>query len=413
MTHVTSARVNWRVYAIVSLLGIILVTVIAAMTKLWVLTAIPVGFLFGFFLEKADLCGSSAFSEAFMMKDWRKLGGIWVVIVTSMLGFALLAGVGWVRLNPKPLTWANYVVGGILFGIGIVLAGGCVSGCLFKTGQGNINSMAGLVGIPLGVCAVAYGPLHGFAKGLKQYVVKAADGSSVTLSTLTHLPYWLLAIVIAVSTVVVAQILKKRRNNNSSVSSDQDDKPILQRILTGRWKPWQAGVAIGILACFAYLSSASSGRNYPLGVTHGVMDVQVLLTDYPVKHIWNSESHIGNVVQTGDKSKSESVKVEPEPKKEVVWWLVLEVLALVVGTHISARMSGKFNFTPRAPDETVIAFFGGIMLGAGAAIASGCVVGNIMSGIALMSVGNIIFAVVVLLANWVTTYFYMMGGQRG
>ena len=40
-----------------------------------------------------------------------------------------------------------------------------------------------------------------------------------------------------------------------------------------------------------------------------------------------------------------------------------------------------------------------------------CVVGNIMSGLALMSVGNLLFAATVLLANWATTYFYLMGGS--
>jgi hypothetical protein len=50
------------------------------------------------------------------------------------------------------------------------------------------------------------------------------------------------------------------------------------------------------------------------------------------------------------------------------------------------------------------------LLGAGAAIAGGCVIGNIMSGLALMSVGMIIFTATVLLANWITTYFYLMGG---
>lgn len=37
-------------------------------------------------------------------------------------------------------------------------------------------------------------------------------------------------------------------------------------------------------------------------------------------------------------------------------------------------------------------------------------VGNIMSGWALMSIGTVLFGVVVVLANWVTTYFYLMGG---
>jgi hypothetical protein len=39
------------------------------------------------------------------------------------------------------------------------------------------------------------------------------------------------------------------------------------------------------------------------------------------------------------------------------------------------------------------------------------VVGNIMSGWALMSVGMILFGVVTILANWITSYFYLLGGQ--
>ena len=49
------------------------------------------------------------------------------------------------------------------------------------------------------------------------------------------------------------------------------------------------------------------------------------------------------------------------------------------------------------------------MVGSGAALATGCVVGNIMSGVALMSVGNMLFVIVVALSNWATTYVYMIG----
>lgn len=59
-----------------SVVILVLVTIVAVITRLWVLTAIPIGFLFGFFLEKADLCGSSAFSEVILMKDSRKLWGL-------------------------------------------------------------------------------------------------------------------------------------------------------------------------------------------------------------------------------------------------------------------------------------------------------------------------------------------------
>jgi hypothetical protein len=52
-------------------------------------------------------------------------------------------------------------------------------------------------------------------------------------------------------------------------------------------------------------------------------------------------------------------------------------------------------------------------VGSGAALATGCVVGNIMSGWALLSIGTFLFGIVTILANWATTYVYLMGRQLG
>ena len=154
----------------------------------------------------------------------------------------------------------------------------------------------------------------------------------------------------------------------------------------------------------AYLSSAASGRNYPLGVTHGVMQVELLLVDHSFQHVW-----------TANPPKTSSPAGQPAstsaPGKKVSWWLVLLVSSLVLGSFVSGRISGQAKLLPKPPDEVVVALIGGLLVGVGAAVATGCVVGNIMSGWALMSVGGIFFGVVTLLASWVTTYFYLMGGR--
>ena len=49
------------------------------------------------------------------------------------------------------------------------------------------------------------------------------------------------------------------------------------------------------------------------------------------------------------------------------------------------------------------------LVGAGAALATGCVIGNILSGWAMMSVGMLLFGVVTILANWGTTVLYLRG----
>ena len=412
-------RRRWKAIVLAELIVLTVVTTLAVGTGLWVLTAIPIGFLFGFFLERSDLCGASAFSEVVMMRDHRKVAGLWVAIVVGMLVFSLGAAWGWFRLSPKPLIWASYLVGGATFGVGTVLAGGCVSGALFKAGQGNLNSMAALVAIPLGVSAVAYGPLQGLNQRLRRYVIKADDGGSVSLPSATGLPYWAWAVLFCVATGVGAYLLLRRSKREEGAANPRlSSSGLVDRVLTRAWKPWQSGVAIGLLGLVAYCSSAASGRSYPLGVTHGVLDVQVLTTDYPVDSVWKPKAQPASKAQASAKAASAAPPTKPavaspHKQKHVVWWLVALVASLVVGSFTSSKLRGSFNLRPKPPDETVTAFFGGLLVGAGAALAGGCIIGNVVSGVALMSLGNVLFLVVVVLANWATTYFYLMGGSLG
>ena len=58
----------------------------------------------------------------------------------------------------------NLAVGGLLFGIGMVIAGGCVSGTLYRIGEGYLASWASLLGILLGLSLalrfIIYYPMH-------------------------------------------------------------------------------------------------------------------------------------------------------------------------------------------------------------------------------------------------------------
>ena len=399
----------WKAYVTVSLFFLIIVMVIAICTRLWVLTAIPIGFLFGFFLQKGGLCGSSAFSEILLMKDLKKAWGIWVCIVTGMAGFALLDLLGWVVLNPKPFIWANYAIGGLLFGIGMVLAGGCVSGCLFKAGTGNLNSIVAIPGIALGVSLVEHGPLQPLFNSLKTLVIKAPDGGSVTIASLTGLPVWIIALIFVVLTLAFSFRLRRKHPKSGDAYS------IKNKIRAKSWKPWQAGLLIGLLGIAAYLSSAASGRNYPLGVTHGVMHTQLLITDHNLNHVYQKKPAAAKVeVQAVDGSKTQPVSPkEPAaapPGKKVSWWLILLVSSLVLGSWVSGRLSGEARLLSKPPQQVITALFGGFLVGIGAALAKGCVIGNIISGWALLSMGTVLFGVVVVLSNWLTTYFYLMGG---
>jgi hypothetical protein len=155
-------------------------------------------------------------------------------------------------------------------------------------------------------------------------------------------------------------------------------------------------VAIGVLALGAYVSSAASGRNYPLGVTHGVLQLPTMLATTDVYHVYEKPASAAT----------------HEGERKIVWWLVLLVPSLMIGSFVAARLSGQAKLLPKPPEETLVALLGGFLVGAGAALATGCVVGNILSGWALLSIGSMVFGVTALAANWVTTYVYLMGASR-
>jgi len=370
----------------------------ALVTRRWVLSAFPIGLLFGFFLQKGDLCGASAFSEVLLMRDGRKVFGLWVGIVVSMVGFAAASLAGRVSLGPKPLLWVNDIAGGLVFGAGTVLAGGCISGCLYKSAMGNLNSIVALLTIPVGIAFVEHGPLTGWAAKMKAVKTTASGGGPVTLPALSGLPFWSWALIFAGLTTALVLLRRKKREAPGSKSIPPAPPAPSRGLLTKPWKPWQAGAAIGLVVVASLFSSAAAGRNYPIGVTHGVLHIQELLTESSLVHIAGPAA---NAVP------SPSV---PGAKK-ITWWLVLVVFGTFFGAFASASLGGRVRLQPKPPEQIVTALFGGFLVGAGAAIATGCVVGNIMSGWPLMSVGMFLFGIAVVLANWTMTYFFMMAGR--
>ncbi len=84
------------------------------------------------------------------------------------------------------------------------------------------------------------------------------------------------------------------------------------------WKPWQAGVAIGLLAIFAYLSSDASGRNYPLGTTHGVLHAKTLIIDKDFNHVLHKSLNIkdnSNTINSSPINSDKSNIATPKKKK--------------------------------------------------------------------------------------------------
>jgi uncharacterized protein len=99
------------------------------------------GVAFGLVFQRSRFCLVRAFREPFMTGDGEHTRAAAMAVVLSMLGFAILKFTDlkdrgeWVFASAG----LGALAGGLLFGIGMTLAGGCGAGAIWRAGEGQVK----------------------------------------------------------------------------------------------------------------------------------------------------------------------------------------------------------------------------------------------------------------------------------
>src|SRR4029450_3314441 len=95
------------------------------------------GVAFGILFQRSRFCLVRAFREPFMTGEAEHTRAAALALTLSMIGFAILKA-----MDLKDATdwvfagfWTGGLVGGLLFGLGMVLAGGCGAGSIWRAGE--------------------------------------------------------------------------------------------------------------------------------------------------------------------------------------------------------------------------------------------------------------------------------------
>ena len=158
-------------------------------TILWL--AFAVAFAFGAIGQKTHFCTMGAVSDIINMGDWNRMRMWLLAIGVAVLGATALHSAGLIDLGKSiyrtpTFTWLSYIVGGLAFGVGMVLASGCGSKTLIRIGGGNLKSV--VVFIVLGL--VAYMTMRGI---FGVFRVNVLDKAALTFPGGQDLPAFLTA----------------------------------------------------------------------------------------------------------------------------------------------------------------------------------------------------------------------------
>jgi uncharacterized membrane protein YedE/YeeE len=129
-----------------------------ASEETFLLTAVVLGFGFGFALERAGFANARKLAAQFYLYDMTVFKVMFTAVLVAMVGVYALAGMGFVDLSRmwiNPTFMWGQAVGGFLLGVGFIMSGLCPGTSAVSAASGRLDGLVTLLGIFVGTFAFA------------------------------------------------------------------------------------------------------------------------------------------------------------------------------------------------------------------------------------------------------------------
>ena len=343
-----------------------------------------IGVSLGIVLERGRFCFYCIFRDGIEDKNTTGLLSVFAAIATGAIGYALVFGQFLPNTSTDRLPPLAHIgpvsiplaVGAFLFGIGMTLSGACISGHLYRIGQGYLRAIPALIGtlIGFGIAFILWNPIYlNFISESPTPWLPHAFGYSGSL---------ILTLVIV---TVLAAIAIKKGVNSDPISGERSMKITLksihQKLIRDRWNPLITGALVGAIGTIAYL------RVEPLGVTRQISTSARNLS---------LDNGIGPETLNGLDKMAGCIAIVSEAITNNGWLIIG-----LVGASFAAAIAGnRFKLSRITPVNATTALIGGILLGFGAMISLGCTVGVLLSGSQAFALSGWVFFASVFLGVW-------------
>lgn len=310
--------------------------------NLWLVGGgLVVGAIFGLLVQYHRFCLVAATGNLLLIRDNRQVLAFMAALIVAITGTQFLELTETVAIadssyRNSQLDWFGATVGGLIFGIGGVLAGGCATRTLIRSAEGSLHAIIALLFFMLLAASAQFGFLENIRLGLTSNTAIELAGDA-SLAVILGLPQWLPAIVII---------------------------GLMAGYMVKNWNPEAkamvfAGVLIGALVvCGWYIT--------------GVLAQDVFNPTKPSAiTVSGPLARFGYILLTG--------------RTPAFSFAISFVIGLAVAALLFALISGRFKLEAPKPGAYKFAILGGGLMGIGGIMAYGCNVGQGLTGISTLS----------------------------
>jgi len=319
-----------------------------------------VGVVFAIMVQRFRFCLVAGISNLILIKDHRQANAFAIALLVSITGTQLLEMMDVVAIadssyRNNTLDWFGATVGGLLFGIGAAIAGGCAARTIVRTMEGSIHSLIVLLSFAI-IAAIAQ---FGF---LETPRIDLTHATSIELTTdagiasILSLPSWLVLAVVVIGLLIF--IIKGCQSN--------PDKPTLM-----------VGVIVGLLVvCGWYITGVLAQDEFDP-------------TNPSAMTISGPLARFGYIITSG--------------RIPALSFSISFVIGTAVASLLLALATKQFKVTAPHKGMVKVALLGGSLMGIGAIMAYGCNIGQGLSGISTLSMESLLAVIGMVLGISIVT----------
>ena len=365
-----------------------------------------IAMLLGIVVNKTNFCTMGAVSDLVNMGDAGRLRA-WILAATvALIGVVILEALGMVNVSTtlppyrgSEFQWGRYILGGVLFGIGMTFASGCGNKTLIRIGGGNIKSIFVFVVIAI----IAYYMVDPYKElpstWYQTYFSSWLGKASISLNT----PQDIGSIVanwfdISASTMrivlgALVAIIALRY-----IFKDADFRKSGDNIFSG--------VAIGIIVLLAWYVTSN--------VAVSTEDGAFSLTQFYGEWDMMMDSELGKPKNGSTNLQSQSFTfispigqmfgyVGSSFASAFLTFGVVSVLGVIVGSFIWTLISRSFRVEWfNSFKDFYMHMIGGVLMGFGGVLGLGCTVGQGITGVSTLALGSFIVFISIVFGSALT-----------
>lgn len=329
--------------------------------------------VFGFVANKTHFCVMGAISDVIHMGSKGRLGAWLLAIGIAVLGtqalqLAGIIDVGESRYLGPNFMWLSYLVGGLLFGIGMTLAAGCGQRNLVRFGGGDLKAFVVL--LVMGVSA--YMTLRGLFGIVR---INLVDPASVDLAEHGLADQSMVSAVQSLTGIANGDLV--RGLLTALIGGGLLAYALKQRALRESMDNILVGIVIGACVIAGW---------YVTGFL-GVDDFDPV----PVE----SMSFIS--------SSGNSVNYLMSFTGATINFGIALIFGMIAGSFVYAVISGNFRietFSKRA--QMVSHLVGGALMGFGGILSVGCTIGQGVTGLSSLAMGSLLATLAIVFGSALT-----------